>query len=308
MDLHERFRRAAIEQGIGEGEVTTFAEFLRFAIWTSPDYDGPLVGRSGGLPRLPVGMQWPSAGSRPLQFVASFDCSALPRVDGLALPTEGSLLFFLDHEWADEADDVAGEQRYARVVYVPAGTDTATAPEPDHDEEMFYDSRRHFVEPERDLFAAVNAELPRWLEKDRDVRGGLPWSADREHLGLHLPHKKQLRALVEKLWPPSRGADFRLGGYTSGIGELATEHMSSTPETGMADKNLDARQKAGELVIAPGGRDLHLEVEALRVMREWVPLVQFVPDSVYRGRFLIRHDDLAARRFDKALSFTAFTE
>jgi hypothetical protein len=39
-----------------------------------------------------------------------------------------------------------------------------------------------------------------------------------------------------------------------------------------------------------------------------VPLAQFVPEDFYRGRFLIRTDDLAAGRFDQALSFTAFTE
>ncbi|MFI7205507.1 YwqG family protein [Micromonospora aurantiaca (nom. illeg.)] len=50
--------------------------------------------------------------------------------------------------------------------------------------------------------------------------------------------------------------------------------------------------------------------EEQRVMREWVPLAQFgVPDEEYvNARFLIRHDDLAARRFDEVLSFCEFTE
>ncbi|MEU2700015.1 MULTISPECIES: DUF1963 domain-containing protein [Micromonospora] len=50
--------------------------------------------------------------------------------------------------------------------------------------------------------------------------------------------------------------------------------------------------------------------EEQRVMREWVPLAQFgVPDEEYvNARFLIRHDDLAARRFDRVLSFCEFTE
>lgn len=51
-----------------------------------------------------------------------------------------------------------------------------------------------------------------------------------------------------------------------------------------------------------------MEEEAHRLMREWVPLAQFELDDVYIGRFLIRHDDLAAGRLDKACSFTAFTE
>ena len=184
MDYHQQFHRAAIERGIPEDEVSKFAEFLRFAVWTSERPNGVPVGRSGGLPRLPVGMEWPSSEHGPLPFVASFDCAALPGVVGLALPSDGSLLLFLHHEWAHDAYSVAHEQRFARVVYVPAGNDTATA----------------------------------------------------------------------------------------------------------------------------GKRNLRLEEEALRVMREWVPLAQFVPDEVYQARFLIRHDDVAAGRFDKALSFTAFTE
>jgi hypothetical protein len=92
------------------------------------------------------------------------------------------------------------------------------------------------------------------------------------------------------------------------IGGLRTDHMFETPETDMADVVLKARRQAGEPPVPPEEREARLEKEALRVMREWVPLAQFVPDDVYRGRFLIRHEDLAARRFDRARSFTAFTE
>jgi hypothetical protein len=49
--------------------------------------------------------------------------------------------------------------------------------------------------------------------------------------------------------------------------------------------------------------------ETRRVMREWVPLARFrTAEDVYYGRFLIRHEVLAARRFDRALSFTMVTE
>ena len=93
-----------------------------------------------------------------------------------------------------------------------------------------------------------------------------------------------------------------------GIGELATDNMYTTPETTMAEDILEAREKAGELVVPTDEWALRLEEEALRVMREWVPLAQFDPEEVYLARLLIRHDDLAAGRFDKALSFTTFTE
>ena len=304
MSQHQQFRHAAIGRGIPEDEVSTFAEFLRFAIWTNGATTGDPVGQLGGLPHLPVGMEWPAG---PLPFVASFDCAALPRVDGLALPADGSLLFFLQHEDAYEAGSVAREQEHARVVYVPSGVNTAPAERPDNTEEMFYNTTLEFVQPEHKLFATVVAELPDWFE-DEDLDGN-PRSNDQEHLALHLPHLDELCALAEELWPQGNGADVFLGGYSMVDGGTRTDHMFETPETVMADEILDAREKAGE--VAPASwreRCVQVEKEALQVMREWVPLAQFVPDDVYRGRFLIRHADLAAGRIDKALSFTDFTE
>ena len=310
MNHRERFHRAAVEQGIPEDEVTTFAGFLRFAIWTNSRYDGVPVGQMGGLPRLPAGMPWPACGSMPLPFIASFDCAALPRVDDLPLPADGSLLFFLHHDRAyDEREEFEkdDEMEYARVVYVPAGTPMVTAQEPDHPEEVFYNTTLSFIGDEYQLAAAVKAELPSWLADD-DMGTPSASMSDDDHLGLRLPHKAQLRDLAEKLWPENRGGSFQLGGYTRGIGALATDHMYHTPEVEMAERNLDARRQAGELVIGRGERDGHLERETLRVMREWATLAQFMPEDVYRARFLIRRDDLAAGRFDQAQSLTAFTE
>lgn len=309
MNHRERFHSAAVDQGIPEDEITTFAGLLRFAIWTSPGYDGVPVGQMGGLPRLPEGMPWPACGSMPLPFIASFDCAALPRVDDLPLPADGSLLFFLHHDRAyDEREEFEkdDEMAYARVVYVPAGTPMVTAQEPDHPEEVFYNTTLPFIGDEYQLAAVVKAELPSWLGDD-DMGTPNESMSDGDHLGLRLPHKAQLRDLAGKLWPENRGA-FQIGGYTRGIGALATDHMYETPEVEMAERNLDARKQAGELVIGRGERDGHLERETLRVMREWVTLAQFVPEDVYRARFLIRRDDLAAGRFDQALSLTAFTE
>ncbi|NEA98093.1 DUF1963 domain-containing protein [Streptomyces sp. SID13726] len=119
MNHRERFHSAAVEQGIPEDEVRRFAGFLRFAIGTSPGYDGVPVGQMGGLARLPEGMPWPACDSMPLPFIASFDCAALPRVDDLPLPADGSLLFFLHHDRAyDEREefDKDDEMAYARVV------------------------------------------------------------------------------------------------------------------------------------------------------------------------------------------------
>lgn len=321
MDYYGQFLRAAIEQGIPEEEVGRFAQFLRFAIWTNERLDnGVLVGHAGGLPpgqaadvpvglagglpRLPVGMAWPTGRGEPLPFVASFDCAALPKVEGLPLPPDGSLLVFLHHESAYESFDRAKEQQHARIVYVPAGTDTVVAEEPEHTVPAFSDETRGFTGPQRVLFAVVHAELPDWLSQDDD---GL--SEFQQHQARGLPHRKELCALAGRLWPDATYAAFQFGGYTSDIGEMYTEHLSTTPELAMAAEHLEARQQAGDLVIAPEQEDFRLEEELHRVMREWVPLVQFEPgDDVYIGRFLIRVDDLAARRLDRAVSCTAFTE
>jgi hypothetical protein len=50
----------------------------------------------------------------------------------------------------------------------------------------------------------------------------------------------------------------------------------------MAERNLDARKQAGELVIRQGEKAGCLKREALRVMREWVTPAQFAPEDVYR--------------------------
>jgi hypothetical protein len=100
MHLRQRFRRAALERGLPDDEVRAFAGFLRFGISAGRVDEGAPAGQRGGLPRLPVDMPWPASPSGPLPFVASLDCAAVPRVDDLALPADGSLLFFLHHDLA----------------------------------------------------------------------------------------------------------------------------------------------------------------------------------------------------------------
>ncbi|WP_033337459.1 YwqG family protein [Catenuloplanes japonicus] len=291
MDYHRQFRQAAIAQGIPADEIDTFAGFLRFAIWTRTHGEGTPVGQRGGLPRLPAGTAWPlSEDGEPLPFVASFDCAALPRVDDLPLPTDGTLLFFLHHEDAHETYDVTAEQGHARVLHVPAGVETVTAEVPEYSDMTFSNMELEFVTRAYDLYASVTADLPDWLDE----------SGPEQHLGRHLTHLPQLRALAGKLWPENGTPEVMLGGHSMHIGELATDAIHTTPETRIADERLSA--------AAPDGWAAGLEEETLRVMSEWVPLAQFVPEDVYIGRFLIRRDDLAAGRYDRAMSYTAFTE
>ncbi|MFE5211602.1 DUF1963 domain-containing protein [Streptomyces sp. NPDC056600] len=311
MDYHQQFRCTAIERGIPEEGIRKFAEFLRFAVHADVRPNSAPVGQFGGLPRLPVGMEWPSSDEGPLPFIASLDCATLPRVDSFPLPADGSLLFFLHHEWAYFN---GAEQEYARVVYVPAGTETTTAEEPDHTGQMFYNSELDFVGPKCKLFATVGAELPSWFDEELldddellEVNGKTQQSGALEHLGWNLTHREELCALAEELYPGDGGA-ISLGGHSSDIREVMTDHMYSIPETMMALDIVTARRKAGDLADPLDEQDPQIEKETLRVMREWVVLAEFSPDDYYIGRFMIRYDDLAAGRFDRARSFTAFTE
>lgn len=69
--------------------------------------------RTGGLPRLPDGVDWPD-GRQPL--VLTVDCAALPREAlDIELPSDGSLLFFTSIEYEPES---------SAVLHVPADVRT----------------------------------------------------------------------------------------------------------------------------------------------------------------------------------------
>ncbi|WP_327405933.1 YwqG family protein [Streptomyces sp. NBC_01288] len=73
--------------------------------------------RTGGLPALPDGVNWPD-GREPL--VLSVDCAALPHgVLDIELPADGHLLFFTEIEYPPES---------SAVLHIPAGVRTAERP------------------------------------------------------------------------------------------------------------------------------------------------------------------------------------
>ncbi|MBE1493881.1 hypothetical protein H4696_000981 [Amycolatopsis lexingtonensis] len=301
MNHLEQLRSTAIERGVPAEAADRIGRFLRVAIWVcapnrygagSAEQHGGVVGQNGGLPRLPVGTEWPYAdisglGRLPLPFIASLDCAKLPRADGLELPADGSLLFFLAHEHALHSDD---EHEFARVVHVPAGTATAQVDQPPpHDDDWFESG---FLRLRSDLVALVQPEMPGWFDEPEN----LEFESDAVQLQVgDTAHLEDLRTLFEELWPQATtGADLYLGGYSMelGIGENA--------EYGMAEDSI-----AHDVP----DRDRLVEEETIRLMSEWLPLAQFqLEDQVHVGRFLIRHEDLAARRFDRVRSLTMFTE
>ncbi|MET7867253.1 DUF1963 domain-containing protein [Micromonospora taraxaci] len=291
MDHQGQFRAAALESGIPDDEIDRFTAHLRLAIRLSGGSGGVPVGQFGGSPRLPVGMDWPVAGDNRLPFVFSVDCAALPDVDGPGLPADGSLLFFLNHE----EDHLSSEPGYARVIHVSAGTETEVAEEPtDHE----------VVGKEYDVSATLVARLPDWFatdeEEDEDEDDLSPFQQQlARDLERDLPHLDELRALAHDLWPPDEGlASACLGGYVD------DEVMTS-----IAEQTLVGRELAGEIVIPVATWYSHVEREKHRLTSEWMSLARFsLADEFYSGSFVIRHDDLAAGRLDKALSVTEFSE
>lgn len=235
-----------------------------------------------------------------MPFIASVDCAVLPRVEGLPLPVDGSLLFFLHHEYDLDAPPGADKPEFARVLYVPDGTDTVVAvPPPDHDSTRFFNEDIPFLVPERRLSAWVGPDLPRWIE-EQDAE--LESDAVRQ-LFDDLKHIQELCDLVDDLWPePNRGSMLKMGGHCVEIGS------QDSPWTRLARANL--RNRGGvQPVLARSERFRLLHEEEDRLIREWVPLVQFHTESdYYYGCFLVSSDDLAAKRLDRMRSFTMFTE
>ncbi|MFJ2082799.1 DUF1963 domain-containing protein [Micromonospora chokoriensis] len=289
MDHEGRLRRAALALDIQDDEVSRFIQHLRLSIRLSAGSSGVPAGQFGGLPRLPVGTDWPSDGVGPLPFIFSVDCAALPRVDGLGLPADGSLLFFLNHEQAA----ATGERRYGRVVHVPAGTETTVAAG---------STDQPFIEEQYAVGATLRAELPGWFgadedeDEDEDEDDLTPFQQQlARDLERDLPHRDELRALANDLWPSDDGyASAYVGGYAD------QEVIKS-----FAEQTLAWREKTGEIVIPVAKWYSHVEQETHRLTTEWVSLARFpvAGDLYYRsvGSFVIRHDDLAAGRLDEAL-------
>lgn len=204
-----------------------------------------------------------------MPLLLSVDCGALPRIDGFDLPTDGTLLFFVDQEMDFE------EGQYARVVYVPDGTETALLEPP----------APECVSKRIDVSAELRAELPLWMEERdegwHEFWEDLEWddmSAFQQRLVRYmeheLPHLEELRSLAYDLW--SSDAYLVIGGYA------------------------DNEAMFGNFMM-------NIEEDELRLASEWMPLAS--EGRIYEEhytKFIIRHEDLAAARWDKTVTVTNF--
>ncbi|MCQ4042328.1 YwqG family protein [Streptantibioticus rubrisoli] len=234
----------------------------------------PVAGRLGGLPELPESEEWPVwQGHGPLSFVASLDCAALPSAElDITLPTDGTLAFFyfdgqLDDGWAvvdaGDPDSWAG----ARVLYIPAGAPVAERAAPEGVRpypEVPLTVRREATAP--DLWHSVVHREFGPMPDDHPV-----WGED----------------FREALWKHSEGAEHRIGGHARPVQDEVECEV--------------ARGALG----SPPWDDPRIKEEASR----WVLLAQFDTDddadmmwgdcgALY---WLIRPEDLAERRFDRAM-------
>ncbi|MEX2984494.1 YwqG family protein [Streptomyces sp. C36] len=233
----------------------------------------PVVGRLGSLPLLPDDVEWPVwDGHGPLAFVASLDCAALPSgALDIELPADGTLNFFYFDGQIDDGDALVnpGEPETlagARIIYVPAGTPTAERAMPE-------DLLEGLVEDLEDV--ETYREVPLTAVIEATVSDSYDDTAFPEEFR-------------NALWDLAGNACHRVGGHATAV-QNPVDHE-------IAHAVLGGKVAWGEPAM---------EAEA----RRWTLLAQF--DSDHRAQmmwgdtgclyWLIRPEDLAERRFDRAM-------
>lgn len=268
--------RSIAEQHLPSDVAERWVGLLRpgFRLEKASDSDAE-VGQHGGQPKLPVGAGWPMwEGHGPLSFVASVDLAALP-VDALdiALPTEGTLLFFYFDGQLDDGDalvlpDDRESWAGARVIYVPA--DSACA--------------------ERAVPEGLSAYPELALATRVELTAAEPWHpriqqafAPDTAVGQRYDH-----AFLDALWKLNQSVGHRIGGHASPVQNPVELEIAHAVLEGVVSWN------DPKLVEEAGG---------------WILMAQFDSDgdadmmwgdcgALY---WLIRPEDLAQRRFERAM-------
>lgn len=246
----------------------------------------PVVGYLGGSPLLPEDVEWPSwEGHGPLAFIGAIDCGELPAKElDIALPEDGALLFFYfdgqiddsdvvddDNDWTTPADTGATS---SRVIYVPADAEMAerVAPEP-------------LGEYDRILLSGeVTATGPDFDHPAFRAVFGDPYDPASPHQALS---GDEFGTAVDAVYQDA-APNHQIGGYARPVQSSIENEAARGAYPVKSDAALSARAElAGQLLV----------------------LAQI--DSEYRNEmawgdagtlyWLIRPEDLAARRFDAAL-------
>ena len=229
------------------------------------------VGRLGGRPNLPKEVQWPTwQDGQPLSFVAQFDLATLPRLKGLPLPGSGSLFFFYDavnQPWGYDPKEAG----CCKVIYCPSrlSENSPRRPHVDLDEEARFKPI--------DVTATVETSLPSMNDTlFRDLH------AERQEFDAYL-----------KLVDPLRSPVYRIGGHPNEIQgdvRLQAQLVSNGIYCGNSNGYAEGRKKG----LNAGASDwrLLLQVDS----EERTGMYWGESGRIY---FLIRHEDLRHRRFDK---------
>lgn len=226
------------------------------------------VGYVAGEPELPEDFDWPLDGAgQPLEHVMTLDLAALPRI-GIDLPEQGRLLFFVDGEY--EEPEVLHFERTARLQARP-----------------YPESFPYRPEARIALTAVVE---PSWPAADHPYLSGLPrgyfdgvadWDAAPE---------------------PPGAADHRIGGYRA-VGvqyDFPCAPGSDLPVLPTASEGAEGKADDEEPFepLRPPMED-PFDLPILLAKLDYDPDAGMGWGDCGSSEWVIRREDLAARRFDK---------
>lgn len=252
----------------------------------SPEIGSPEIGQLGGDPHLPCDVEWPIWPDHgPLSFIASVQCARLPKEGGPKdIPQDGSLLFFyFDGRFRPNETSASlwewSSRLGVRVLYVEEGVATEARSHPTGLKPY----------PERQMYAKATMTPP-----DASYPEMLHRFGDSEEPG------------ENPLW---REEFLRAAGWAVEVGEVPRPaHQLG----GQAKPIQEAPEfSAARRAIPRNPGDDWNDPEFIAETRRWILLAQIDSDrsadmvwgDVGTLYWMIRPEDLAARRFDE-VAFT----
>ncbi|MFJ4435194.1 YwqG family protein [Streptomyces sp. NPDC088923] len=250
---------------------------MRLEVATDTD---DAVGRLGGLPALPASAEWPVWDGRgPLSFIASIDCARLSAAAlDIDLPAAGTLLFFyFDGQLDDGEALVLAEDREswagARVLYVAA------------DEKVAEHEAPAGLKPYPAVPLTGRVEVTATEPWHPSVRAAFAPDAP---LGNRYDHPVCSQEFLDALWEFDDEVGHQIGGHAHSV------------------------QNPVEIEIAEAVLDGEASWDDPRLSEEagnWLLLAQFdsedAADMMWGDAgalyWLIRPEDLAERRFERAM-------
>lgn len=167
---HDLLRRLRASVASGSSQ-ERFLDLARPAIGIWPQRlqagTAPTASRLGGLPCVPRDWSWPVCASEPLFFLGHVNCRDLAELPtAAALPRQGLLAFFGDHDWVNGC--FPGWDPQAAVYYWPETETLVPATVPIEDFTIFPDCALRFFET-LDLPHPLSTPVARLNLNDHDA-------------------------------------------------------------------------------------------------------------------------------------------